>query len=153
MSLRDSLRGLFAKPYQRIHAVEASARMDAGAILLDVRESHEWQAGHAQGARHIPLGQLGQRMRELPGGRPVIAVCRSGARSARAASLLAGQGSLLPLTVVMSIQRTQSVYLCGRASTSCRVVMIWRCLAIPTIRAATFTASPKTSFFASITGP
>ena len=92
MSLLDSLRGLFAKPYQRIHAVEASARMDAGAILLDVRESHEWQAGHAQGARHIPLGQLGQRMRELPGGRPVIAVCRSGARSARAASLLAGQG-------------------------------------------------------------
>jgi len=92
MSLRDSLRGLFAKPYQRIHAVEASARMDAGAILLDVRESHEWQAGHARGARHIPLGQLGQRQRELPAGRPVITVCRSGGRSARAASLLAGQG-------------------------------------------------------------
>ena len=92
MTLRDSLRGLFAKPYQQIHAVEARGRMDAGAILLDVRESHEWQAGHAQGARHIPLGQLGQRQRELPVGRPVITVCRSGTRSARAASLLAGQG-------------------------------------------------------------
>lgn len=92
MSLRDSLRGLFAKPYQQIHAVEARGRMDAGAILLDVREPQEWQAGHAQGARHIPLGQLERRQRELPVGQPVITVCRSGGRSARAASLLAAQG-------------------------------------------------------------
>ena len=84
MSLSDSLLGLFAKPYQQIHAVEAKGAMDRGAILVDVRESHEWQAGRAQGARHIPRGQLGQRQRELPVGRPVITVCRSGALSARA---------------------------------------------------------------------
>jgi len=64
-------------------------KVDDGAILLDVREPHEWAAGHAQGARHIPLGQLGQRQRELPAGRPIITVCRSGGRSARAAALLA----------------------------------------------------------------
>lgn len=93
MSIRDSLRDLFIKPYQQIHAVEAKERMDGDAILLDVREPQEWQAGHAPGARHIPLGQLGQRQGELPPGRPVITVCRSGVRSARAASLLAGQGS------------------------------------------------------------
>jgi len=92
MSLRDSLRGLFAKPYEQINALEARSRMDTGAILIDVREPQEWQAGHAQGARHIPLAQLDQRQRELPVGRPIITVCRSGARSARAASLLAEQG-------------------------------------------------------------
>jgi rhodanese-related sulfurtransferase len=92
MSLSDSLRGLFAKPYEQIQALEAKSRIDAGALLIDVREPQEWQAGHAQGARHIPLAQLGQRQRELPVGRPVIAVCRSGVRSARAASLLAEQG-------------------------------------------------------------
>jgi|BarGraNGADG00312_2_1021985.scaffolds.fasta_scaffold118255_2 hypothetical protein len=37
MSLRDSLRGLFAKPYQQIHAIEANERMDGGAILLGMR--------------------------------------------------------------------------------------------------------------------
>ena len=89
MTIRESLRGMFAKPYQQIHAVEAKGRMDDGAILLDVREPHEWASGHAQGARHIPLGQLGQRQRELPAGRPIITVCRSGGRSARAAALLA----------------------------------------------------------------
>jgi rhodanese-related sulfurtransferase len=92
MSLRHTLRGLFAKPYKQIDALEAKDRMDSGSILIDVREPQEWQAGHAQGARHIPLAQLDQRQRELPTGRPIITVCRSGARSARAASLLVAQG-------------------------------------------------------------
>ena len=92
MSLRESLRGLFAKPYEQISALQARSLMDTGAILIDVREPQEWQAGHAQGARHIPLAQLDQRQRELPLGRVVITVCRSGARSAHAASLLAEQG-------------------------------------------------------------
>jgi rhodanese-related sulfurtransferase len=47
---------------------------------------------HVQAPRHIPLAQLDQRQRELPVGRPVITLCRSGARSARAASLLDEQG-------------------------------------------------------------
>ncbi len=92
MSLSEPLGGLFAKPYEEIRALEARSRMDAGAILVDVREPQEWAAGHVEGARHLPLAQLGQRQRELPVGRPVITVCRSGARSARAATLLAGQG-------------------------------------------------------------
>jgi rhodanese-related sulfurtransferase len=66
--------------------------MDRGAILLDVREPAEWQAGHTPGARHIPFAQLAERQRELSAGRPVVTVCRSGARSARAAALLARQG-------------------------------------------------------------
>lgn len=92
MSMGTALKKLFAKPYDKVGAAQAAALVDAGAILLDVREPHEWQSGHAPKARHIPLGQLTARLRELPSGRPVVTVCRSGARSARAAALLARDG-------------------------------------------------------------
>lgn len=52
--------------------------------LLDVREDDEWRAGHIDGAQHIPLRELGGRLAELPSGRPIVTVCRSGARSAAA---------------------------------------------------------------------
>ena len=52
--------------------------------LLDVREDDEWQAGHIEGAQHIPLGELGDRLSELPSGKTIVAVCRSGSRSGSA---------------------------------------------------------------------
>jgi len=52
--------------------------------LVDVREDDEWQAGHIDGAQHIPLGELGDRLGELPTGRHIVAVCRSGGRSGAA---------------------------------------------------------------------
>ncbi|WP_285777551.1 rhodanese-like domain-containing protein [Microtetraspora sp. NBRC 13810] len=55
-----------------------------GAFLLDVREDDEWQAGRAPGATHIPLGQLQQRVDEVPKDGPVYVVCRAGGRSAQA---------------------------------------------------------------------
>src|SRR5438105_15660994 len=60
--------------------------------LLDVREQDEWDAGHIDGAQHIPLGQLGARVTEVPKGRTVVTVCRSGARSDRAMQGLATMG-------------------------------------------------------------
>jgi rhodanese-related sulfurtransferase len=60
--------------------------------LLDVREDDEWQAGHIEGAQHIPLGQLGDRLSELPTGRHIVAVCRSGGRSAAAVRGLKTRG-------------------------------------------------------------
>jgi rhodanese-related sulfurtransferase len=63
-----------------VNAIDASkARADHH--LLDVREDDEWQAGHIEGAQHIPLGQLSERVSELPAGRRIVAVCRSGGRS------------------------------------------------------------------------
>ena len=53
--------------------------------LLDVREQDEWDAGHIEGAQHIPLGELGARLAEVPREQVVVAVCRSGSRSDRAA--------------------------------------------------------------------
>jgi len=49
--------------------------------LLDVREDDEWNAGHIDGAQHIALRELADRLGELPKERTVVAVCRSGARS------------------------------------------------------------------------
>lgn len=86
------LMDLFKKPYAKVRPGEADALINAGAILLDVRESQEWSAGHAPKARHIPLGQLPDRMKELPQGRQILTICRSGMRSAKAASLLAKDG-------------------------------------------------------------
>jgi rhodanese-related sulfurtransferase len=62
--------------------------------LLDVREPLEFDGalGHIAGARLLPLGELPVRAAELDRGRPVVAVCRSGARSAQAAVLLAREG-------------------------------------------------------------
>lgn len=69
----------------------AAAILDSGdALLLDVREDDEWAAGHSPNAVHLPLGQLNPAA--IPPGTPVIAICRSGARSSRAAATLAAAG-------------------------------------------------------------
>ncbi|MGH3497971.1 MAG: rhodanese-like domain-containing protein [Nocardioidaceae bacterium] len=61
-------------------------------VLLDVREPSEWSAGHATQARHIPLGELQDRIAEVPADRQVLVVCHSGGRSARATAFLRTQG-------------------------------------------------------------
>lgn len=62
------------------------------AQILDVRETPELADGVIPGSRHIPLGELAARHSELDKGTPVIAVCRSGRRSANAADELAAAG-------------------------------------------------------------
>jgi len=64
--------------------VEEFRRDQAAYHLLDVREDDEWQAGHIDGAQHIPLGELGDRLGELPAGATIVAVCRTGVRSGAA---------------------------------------------------------------------
>ena len=61
-------------------------------ILLDVREDDEFKAGHIPGAEWIPLGQLSSRLDELPKDKTIVAVCRSGNRSAQATELLRQNG-------------------------------------------------------------
>jgi rhodanese-related sulfurtransferase len=62
--------------------------------IVDVRERDEYvgNLGHIDGARLIPLGELKARASEIDKNRPIIAVCRSGARSAQAVQLLEQQG-------------------------------------------------------------
>jgi hydroxyacylglutathione hydrolase len=66
----------------------ATLALEKGAVLLDVRERSEWDAGHAPGAVHIPYEELREGTHELPTDRPVVAYCASGVRSSLAASIL-----------------------------------------------------------------
>lgn len=63
-----------------------------GVLVLDVREPHEWAAGHIKGATHIPLGDLPSRVGELDAATPTFVVCHLGGRSARATQWLQAQG-------------------------------------------------------------
>lgn len=75
-----------------IDVAAAGTVLDDGALLLDVREPEEWEAGHASEARHVPLGQLPDRMGELDRSVPIVVICRSGGRSAVATEWLATAG-------------------------------------------------------------
>jgi len=66
--------------------------VDPPPFLLDVREPWEYIAGHVPGAELIPLGELEQRVSEIPRDRPVFAICHSGQRSLAAAGYLLALG-------------------------------------------------------------
>ena len=59
-----------------------------GAVIVDVREPNEYQAGHVAGAISIPLGVVPVRTHELPRNQPVFLVCQGGGRSFQAAETL-----------------------------------------------------------------
>ena len=78
-------------PIAEIDVQEAARLTGAGEVLLlDVREHDEWAAGRAPGAVHLALGAVRPAM--VPTDRPVLAICRSGHRSGRAATVLAATG-------------------------------------------------------------
>jgi molybdopterin/thiamine biosynthesis adenylyltransferase/rhodanese-related sulfurtransferase/molybdopterin converting factor small subunit len=61
-------------------------------VLLDVREPHEWEIAHIDGARLIPLGQLPERLGELDGHAEIVTQCHRGVRSMKALNILKGAG-------------------------------------------------------------
>ena len=61
-------------------------------VLIDVREPHEWDIAHIEGARLIPLGQLPERLSELDGHSEIVTHCHHGARSMKALEILKGAG-------------------------------------------------------------
>ncbi|WP_409574851.1 rhodanese-like domain-containing protein [Thiobacillus sp.] len=74
--------------------LKATRLFNDDALVLDVREDKEFAAGHIPKAKHIPLGQLSGRLKELDKfkGKPVLVTCRSGQRSARACGMLKKAG-------------------------------------------------------------
>lgn len=60
--------------------------------LLDVREDGEWEAGHIDGAHHIPMMAVPSRVAEIPVDEQTLVICRSGHRSARVVEFLVSQG-------------------------------------------------------------
>lgn len=68
--------------------------MASGAgIIVDVREGYERREARIPGSVHVPLGELLDRLNELPSGKTRILQCHSGARSRMAADALAEMGN------------------------------------------------------------
>jgi rhodanese-related sulfurtransferase len=83
------LSRLFSRPQsisapRVVDVQEASRRQAAGALLIDVREPEEWNAGHAPNATLVPLGSLSARLGDIRRDREVLLICRSGNRSGTA---------------------------------------------------------------------
>jgi sulfur-carrier protein adenylyltransferase/sulfurtransferase len=84
---------LYAGP--EITVEELRREMDAKGpdlVLIDVREPHEWEIAHIEGARLIPLAQLPERLGELDGHAEIVTHCHHGARSMKALAILKGAG-------------------------------------------------------------
>jgi rhodanese-related sulfurtransferase len=91
MLLLQTLRG----GGNNISVADATLKLNReDALIIDVRETHEWDRGHIPNARHIALGQIGKRLQEIEKfkSRPVIVVCASGNRSSSACGTLKRAG-------------------------------------------------------------
>jgi adenylyltransferase/sulfurtransferase len=77
-----------------ITAPELAQRLQQGNSihLLDVREPHELEISHLEGAQLIPLGQLAARLSELDSADEFVLFCKAGTRSARALELMLSAG-------------------------------------------------------------
>jgi len=88
------LSTLFGPPVPTLKPGEVREKLKNGKrpFLLDVREKQEMRDGYISGAKLIPLGQLRNRLKELPKDREIVCVCRSGNRSRLAAKQLIAAG-------------------------------------------------------------
>ncbi|RUS48357.1 rhodanese-like domain-containing protein [Cohnella sp. AR92] len=80
--------------YETTTVEQLKARLEAGEKLhlIDVREDDEVAYGMIEGARHIAMGEIPDRLGEIPRDEEVIFICRSGNRSGRVCEYLAAQG-------------------------------------------------------------
>jgi hydroxyacylglutathione hydrolase/adenylyltransferase/sulfurtransferase len=85
--------GSFTDPEHELEPEEVRDRLESGEVeLIDVREQYEWDAGRVAGARHVELERLAGRANEIPRDRPVVFLCRLGARSAMATQAFRAAG-------------------------------------------------------------
>ena len=77
---------------KEVSVAKAAEMRTSGAFILDVRELSEWQTVHIPGATLIPLGELANRLDELPKDKDIVVVCRSGNRSAQGRDILLNAG-------------------------------------------------------------
>lgn len=85
--------GLFNLFKRSNMSAEIKEYLENGAVVLDVRTLEEWNDGHSEGAKHIVLQTIPEHVDEIKSwNKPVIAVCRSGARSGQATQFLQNHG-------------------------------------------------------------
>ncbi|MBK9546065.1 MAG: rhodanese-like domain-containing protein [Dehalococcoidia bacterium] len=84
------------EPFTRITVAEAKEKLDKGeAVMVDVREPNEYVEVHATGVRLIPVNSVigeAKQIRDFAGGKEVLFICKSGARSALAAEFAVAAG-------------------------------------------------------------
>jgi rhodanese-related sulfurtransferase len=81
------------EPFSRIDVSEARQLLQRDDVaLVDVREPHEWDEGHVAGATLVPVNSIFANKDQLPEGKELIFICRTGARSALAAEMAAALG-------------------------------------------------------------
>jgi rhodanese-related sulfurtransferase len=84
---------VFDHPPAELTPARVAELLEARQIeLIDVREPYEYEAGHIEGARHIPLERLASQAETIAGDRPVVFQCRLGARSAMATQAFRAAG-------------------------------------------------------------
>jgi rhodanese-related sulfurtransferase len=71
---------------------ELDSVLGSGVPLIDVRELHEYVAGHVPGAVLVPLASVPDALDQFPSDKRAYVICRSGARSHRACEYLVDQG-------------------------------------------------------------
>ncbi|HEX6389790.1 MAG TPA: ThiF family adenylyltransferase, partial [Solirubrobacteraceae bacterium] len=79
---------------EEVDPAQVSEHLGNGIVLVDVRESTEWDAGHIPGAKHVPRGYLESRIEGAAGvdrSQEIVLYCASGQRSALAANTLREQ--------------------------------------------------------------
>ena len=97
------LAGTIASWYKEVLPVEGLGLMtvadlrdrleeDGDWVVLDVRSRDEWEEGHIEGCTNIYVGLLQQRLDDVPEGRPIALICKSGTRSSFASSILQRAG-------------------------------------------------------------
>jgi hydroxyacylglutathione hydrolase len=97
--------GAAAATVQQMDATTLATQLAAGRVhVVDVRNEGEWRDGHIAGALHVPLGHVSRRLTAVPSDRPVVVQCRSGARSAIAASVLLSLGRAEVVNLVGGIE-------------------------------------------------
>ena len=83
----------FGTPDIEVTPQQAKERLEAGGVvMIDVRETYEWEAGRIAGARHIELERLASQAPTIDKETPVIFMCRLGSRSAMATQAFRAAG-------------------------------------------------------------
>ena len=88
------LQSLFGPSLPSVSAAELNEKLKNGKrpLVVDVRQPEEFRTGHIISAKLISLGELSQRMNELPKDKEIVCVCATGSRSRSATKMLMRAG-------------------------------------------------------------
>jgi rhodanese-related sulfurtransferase len=77
---------------REVSIADLEVAMARGATVIDVREAHEFAAGHVPGAQLVPMGTVPDNVDSFRSDEDVFVICQSGGRSQRVCEFLAGNG-------------------------------------------------------------